>query len=403
MYKLRVKVGHSYDPSTHIHIVPNDDQRPVYIDTPHFTGRICVRVRDFNGFAPEGKERIAYSRYFDGNSDQYSIQVQGRFKGSWTGDDVVFGNDFDHKIELPPLSWLGLKILQIIDPALEADIYGDKPWAYSPILVTMNTIRVSEAPIELDKDDSSRDRVLPSWPSSDGSHVKEGELVSFDPTKRRKYFSKKERRVEFQIKESQVWDIDFFNSYADFNNFAVKLPGFSISLAPFWKRQPLPFRYVCKTRDSSAVFFVVIFDVTYIEDVNDNKSGKGDKNQDLQMENIETDDSLKPLPDSIENNNHHQELVSENSNKDSQELFKTTQQTQSPKSTATKTNIFQRGTRGLSSIFRSNSQPTAIDAAQSNTNILSTSSSSSPKESVLESKENNDTKQQKSENPKDEK
>ncbi|CAG8821264.1 16988_t:CDS:1, partial [Gigaspora rosea] len=56
MLKLKVTVGSSYDPSTHFIFLPNDDATPFFIDTDHFTGRICVRVRDFQGVTPPEKK-----------------------------------------------------------------------------------------------------------------------------------------------------------------------------------------------------------------------------------------------------------------------------------------------------------------------------------------------------------
>lgn len=251
MLKLQVTVGPSYDPSTHSIIPVNDDANPLFIDTPHFTGRICVRVKDFKGIVPPETTRIPSSPYFEGNKDQYSIQVQGRFKGkTWTVDDIIFGvsvffffrheillpsekeeenhlhisrdfrlfqNDFDRKINLPSISWLGVKVLKWIDPCLEYDIYCDKPWAYSPLFFTANILHVERAP---DHDNS----YLPSWPSHDGRHIKEGTINSSDDVStRKKYFSFEENRKKFEVNENQVWNFDFCNPYVDFNNIAVKV------------------------------------------------------------------------------------------------------------------------------------------------------------------------------------
>ncbi|CAG8537004.1 17932_t:CDS:2 [Cetraspora pellucida] len=258
MLKLQVTVGSSYDPSTHFIFLPNDDANPFFIDTEYFIGRICVRVRDFKGVPPPEKKILSSSPYFNGNNYQYSIQIQGRFKGNkWTADDILFGNDFDCKINLPAISWLGLKILEWIDPALEADIYSDKPWAYSPLLFTTNSARVVQ--------DSNDCNDLPPWPSPNGEHLKDdtiydpiiGSLVATDVTSRKQYFSSKENRMNFKITEDQVWDFDFFNSYIDFNNITVKLPGLKVGVLQYWDGQ---------TRDSSVVFFVVVFQLIEVND-----------------------------------------------------------------------------------------------------------------------------------------
>ncbi|CAI2167714.1 19945_t:CDS:2 [Funneliformis geosporum] len=266
--KLQISLGTSYDPKSHITILPNDDSNPYYINTQNFTARICVRIRDFKGITPLSTSRIESSPYFEGNNDQYSIQVQGRFKGNdLTADDIIFGVN---KINLPPGSWFGLKILQYIDSGLEADITCDKPWAYSPLAFTMNRLNVHEEP-------DIKDGELPPWPSINGEHVEENVIFPRDGHKievlnnvfmRKKYFKSKENRKNFPIKESQVWNFDFFNAYVDFNDVAIKLPGFKLGVLQYWEGQPV--RYVCKSRDSSIVFFVVIFQLIPIEEDDDN-------------------------------------------------------------------------------------------------------------------------------------
>ncbi|RHZ72823.1 hypothetical protein Glove_238g9 [Diversispora epigaea] len=261
MLKLLVSVGPSYDLSTHSVILVNDDANPLFIDTPYFSGRICVRVKDFKGIIPPGKTRISSSPYFEGNKEQYSIQVQGRFKGEkWTADNIIFGNDFDRKINLPSISRLGLKVMKWIDPCLETDIYSDKPWAYSPLLYTVNSLR-----FDYDELTPDHNNYLPPWPSYDGRHIEEGIINSSDNvSKRKKYFSSEENRKKFEINENQVWNFDFCNAYIDFNNIAVKLPGIQIGILQYWDGQP--FRYVCKSRDSSVVFFVIMFQLLEVNE-----------------------------------------------------------------------------------------------------------------------------------------
>ncbi|RIA98675.1 hypothetical protein C1645_812355 [Glomus cerebriforme] len=267
--KLQISIGTSYDPITHSILLPNDDSHPYFINTPHFTGRICVRIKDFKGITPADTRRIESSSYFEGNKDKYSIQVQGRFKGNnWTADDIIFGNDFDKKLNLPFGSSVGLKVLQYIDPGLQADIYSDKPWAYSPLVYTMNRINLYEEP------DIKDDDWLPLWPSSYGERIEENvicphEDVAFnDVSKRKKHFGEEKNRKKFHIKDNQIWNFDFFNPYMDFNDITVMLPGFKLGILQFWDGQPV--RYVCKTRDCSVVFFVIVFQLVTKEEKNDN-------------------------------------------------------------------------------------------------------------------------------------
>ena len=89
--KLKISVGTSYV-QEHTLILPNNDSHPYFINTAHFTGRICIRIKDFKGITPSGTTRIESSPYFEGHNVKYSIQVQGRFKKkNLTANDIVFG------------------------------------------------------------------------------------------------------------------------------------------------------------------------------------------------------------------------------------------------------------------------------------------------------------------------
>jgi hypothetical protein len=133
-------------------------------------------------------------------------------------------------VRLPPGAWLGLRALKFIDPGLEADIYAVKPWAYSPVLVTMNLLRVEEV----------FHSSLPPWPSKNGQRIQEGRFpgtAHADPGARRKCYADRENRLMLRVTEDMVWDMDFFGTYADFDKFAVQLPGFQISVLPYYDGQ----------------------------------------------------------------------------------------------------------------------------------------------------------------------
>ncbi|CAG8716128.1 11654_t:CDS:2, partial [Scutellospora calospora] len=121
-----------------------------------------------------------------------------------------------------------------------------------------------------------------------------GSLISNDSTSRKLYFSSKENRMNFKINENQVWNFDFFNSYIDFNKITVKLPGlFEIGVLQYWDGQP--FRYVCKARDSSAVFFVVIFQLVEVKDeINEKNSIQNKEN--LIPEGIKSENNIISTP-----------------------------------------------------------------------------------------------------------
>ncbi|KAF9953575.1 hypothetical protein BGZ72_005328 [Mortierella alpina] len=139
MVKLRVRVGGSY---TDLFIVNcNDELHPVEFDSPEFKGRAMVRIKDFVGITNDGTEPIHNSEYFKGHNRRFSIQVEGRFKREWDGEQVYFGTDFDRSVELPQGFETMLKIARYIDPVVRTSLTKDgQPWILSPLVSSINTM-----------------------------------------------------------------------------------------------------------------------------------------------------------------------------------------------------------------------------------------------------------------------
>ncbi|KAG0367351.1 hypothetical protein BGX24_003270 [Mortierella sp. AD032] len=139
MVKLRVSVGGSYTDLAVINC--NDELHPLEIDTPEFKGRAVVRIRDFVGVTNDGSEPIYSDDYFKGHNRKFSIQVEGRFKREWGGDQVYFGTDFDRSVELPHGFETMLRIARYIDPVVKTSLTKDgKPWILSPLVSSINTL-----------------------------------------------------------------------------------------------------------------------------------------------------------------------------------------------------------------------------------------------------------------------
>jgi len=144
-HTIRVSAGSS--PQTLKPVNPNDEHNPILIDNDHFIGYLLVRVVNFSGLPPTPTTPIIPnppSEYFKGRNRRYSIAIQGRWKKQWGGDDIVFGMDFDTRLRMPTGASVGLKIAKWLDPALEADLWCEKPWLYTPLVSAMNAMAVYE-------------------------------------------------------------------------------------------------------------------------------------------------------------------------------------------------------------------------------------------------------------------
>ncbi|KAF9169609.1 hypothetical protein BGX21_010208 [Mortierella sp. AD011] len=332
-YRLRVSAGPSADPKDLKPVTVNDDANPMLIESDEFIGQIVVRLRNLDkaygyvqGLEEDGIKYMPDSPWFTkpgGNNNLSSVQISGRFKREWKGDQIVFGNQFEKPLRLPPFSSIALKFIQFIDPGLKANIYADRPWAFSPLIATMNTVNVSGWHIDeatqrrVDQDGQDKDREhleneLPPWPSPDGEHIVEDTTILFNDhskveahgkkkddqeqaeqeerdnddkeelvetksgnalkestkklsaSKRRSYFAKEVHLAKHRYRPDQVYGFDFFNPFLDFSNFTLKVPGFSVDITKYWDGQPLT--YIIKSQDSSVVFMAFQYELIPIND-----------------------------------------------------------------------------------------------------------------------------------------
>ncbi|CEQ41702.1 SPOSA6832_03450 [Sporobolomyces salmonicolor] len=109
----------------------NHTDKPTEIDTPSFTGRVLMLVRDFSGVTPDGSEPKRDCVYFQGRSRKFAILIEGKFKrreghAPYTGEEVQFGTDFG------PFN-AGMKVARWVDPAT---YYETKPPSGRPFIMS---------------------------------------------------------------------------------------------------------------------------------------------------------------------------------------------------------------------------------------------------------------------------
>ncbi|KAF2141002.1 uncharacterized protein K452DRAFT_229718 [Aplosporella prunicola CBS 121167] len=284
-YVLKVTAGRDYDLKNHQDVHVNT-AKPVDISTDDIDASINVRIQDYRGLP---KDSPATSPYFsnDGHKyDRYSIAYTFRLKNDVPGDKLVFGNDFDHPIRdrLPPGFNLAFRYLKSwIDPTIEGDINADEPYLYAPVLGSMNRLQVGSKGQSLKEtiagageklgegDDAIT--VIEEGAQGDGEDVRKEKSIPDAPNARMKHYAYEQYRKEFTFEKDRPYACDFFNSYLDFNEFAIKLPIITVPIVRYWDGQPL--RYVLKNLETNEPLFVIHFtlipaDQLDAEDANDN-------------------------------------------------------------------------------------------------------------------------------------
>lgn len=139
----------------------------------------------------------------------------------------------------------------MIDPGLEGDLYADKPHLYGRALSSFNVISVGERVAKgegLRKEEGHGDRVVEEGGKGEGLEWRKSRDVPDDAGKRKAWFLAKAKAERWQWEEGRVYEGDFFNPYLDFNDFSLKLPGFSLSVLGYlggedylrWAEHPYP-------------------------------------------------------------------------------------------------------------------------------------------------------------------
>jgi hypothetical protein len=239
--------------------------------------------------------------------------MTGRFKQTWTGDDVMFGTWFDGPLKLPYGYSAGIAFARAIDPSMTYSLAGDKPYMFSPLICAMNVVHLEPAhgpgavQSEAEGDQHQTHRAngwrgvkpgsttesaklaLPEWKYYGGRRLEENVLQSWEhwpdpPTasfysthtaapdprdaalhtdesrsarERRRWFLDEQRRRAFKFHPDAVYSWDFFSPYVDVNKmrlkFETRFGTLPINMTHYLNGQPL--KYQARTRDGKVVFF----------------------------------------------------------------------------------------------------------------------------------------------------
>ncbi|KIN02290.1 hypothetical protein OIDMADRAFT_197413 [Oidiodendron maius Zn] len=274
-YILRVTAGPANDPKLH-KVVPVNSPVPLSIESDLIDIDLNVRIQNYKGL-PRGSPET--SAYFDipphaKNKDQYSICFRFTLKEGINGNDLVFGNDFDHPIRdrLPPGFGTAFKIVKwAIDPGLDGDPYADEPYLYGPTVSSMNTIyigpktgsNIQKSPLY----NPEAGLVFDEGGSEEGMEIRRGHEIPDTEAARKRFFLDEENKRNWEWESGRTYAVDFFNPYLDFSDFALRLPGFTLPIMKYWDGQGL--RYVLKNRKTNAVLLAVLFTLYLDEDLDE--------------------------------------------------------------------------------------------------------------------------------------
>jgi Protein of unknown function (DUF1769) len=220
-YFLKVTAGSTY--TTHTP-VPINSHKPLTIESPAATVQIVVNIRDFRG--PPSSNAPSTAPYFEApsrKSARYSIAFRVIPKKRISGDALILGNDFDQPITkfLPPFFGTALQVVKrLLDPGIDGDPYGQKPYLYGPVLSSVNILKVTK---ESDQN-FGEDVVTECAKGEEAEKLWKDTRIPKDASGRSKFFLHKDNRKKFDFEEGWCYDFDFFNGYLDFNGMNLIQP-----------------------------------------------------------------------------------------------------------------------------------------------------------------------------------
>ncbi|KAI0087393.1 hypothetical protein BDY19DRAFT_250445 [Irpex rosettiformis] len=250
MTRLRILAGPSL--TNLIPIEPNSDI-PLNVRSDAFEGQVAVYIKGL----PDESGRPTHSPYFDHSLRKgitWSIQLQGRFLQSHSGDDILFGNIFDRPLKLPWGFGAALKFMKYVDPTLEERLQSrTRPWAFSPFLSTMPHIhhtRVENVQSPLFSFPASTEPIVDrtiDLRTRHGAHLKH--TAPQHRKQRKSHFKSPSRRKEVTLGPKDIISADFCHHFLEFgqDSIVLRLPcGLSMDLLRYWDGQPV--RFVCAER-----------------------------------------------------------------------------------------------------------------------------------------------------------
>jgi hypothetical protein len=295
-YRLRTTAGTSYDVSTH-ELVPVNAPQTLTFETSSVVLSLAVRIRNFTGFPAGSPETSPYFEHPLHKADQYSISFAFIPKTDIRGSDLIFGNDFDRPIRdrLPPGFNQAFRIVKwFIDPGLEGDVYADNPYLYGPALSSWNILRIGDKVLDPSPSHSTangeqswkmpnaeafHETIVEEGGEGTGEEIRKEASIPSDSAARKRFFLTEPNRDEFTFEAGRLYQSDFGNPYLDFNDFSLKLPGFSLNVIRYVDSKTHELRYTLKNKTSGEIYCVVLFTLLFGDELKEAEKEAGMGNE----------------------------------------------------------------------------------------------------------------------------
>jgi hypothetical protein len=222
-YILRVTAGPDYQESNQKPVAINTET-PIHISSNNVDASLTIRVQNYRGLPAGSPSTSPYFTKEPHTHDLYSLGFSFTPKTDINGNDLVFGNDFDHPIrdKLPPGFDQAFKIVKwFIDPGLYGDVQAEEPYLYGPLLSSINTFRIGgQSGEQGDEEAKKKEEGLIIYEEGADVDVHDERKKAGMPdtaAARKKHYLTASHLKDFTFRKGRKYECDFFNPYLDFN------------------------------------------------------------------------------------------------------------------------------------------------------------------------------------------
>lgn len=217
--------------------------------------------------APKGHDDDDDDGLAYGDDDAPAAAAASPRPAGVSAHDLQFGNDLDRPIRdrLPPGFNTALNIVKWwVDPGLEGDALADQPHLYGSALSSFNVLWVGQQhradggggqhgpPVDEAKggiwideggheegEGGGKKTAADAPGGGDGVDKRAQVGMPAVAKDRMKWALRKEARDAWTWEYGRTYAVDFFNPYVDFDQFALRLPGFTLPVMKYWDGQGL--------------------------------------------------------------------------------------------------------------------------------------------------------------------
>ncbi|KAJ5709361.1 hypothetical protein N7493_010695 [Penicillium malachiteum] len=241
-----------------------DDRQDVPINgqATHLDGEmasvnVTVRIKDHDQSA------IGH-HYFQQDwtkKNKFSISFSIVFHRDVNGDDLVWGNDFDHSIakKLPRgFDIIARAAKKMVEPTMEIDAYSDKPSIFSPALVSWSQFRIGREAPTLDQMLQGSTFVREGADNEGGKKLRDMVEMPDTPEGRKAFYRYQENRKRFWFFAGIQHSVDFGNSFLDVRDLRLNLPGFDYPVYHLVDEETCELRFTLKNKVTGQAYLIVV-------------------------------------------------------------------------------------------------------------------------------------------------